>query len=521
MSDLAVNPHAEPLHALLDHAARQEPDKAAIVSDERTVTYRELAEESRRAAAWLHEAGVGRGDRVVLLLPNRIETVSALFAVSRLGAIFVILSTGMRPYQLRHVLADAEPALLLTGEDQELPEDIEQGVRVVPLGDYRQGVRAARAEPPVFPGITIDPVCLIYTSGSTSVPKGVVSTHANMRFAAAAIGQRLGIADTDVVGVFLPMSFDYGLYQVFLSMQALATLALGGPEHVGPGLLSKLSEWQVTGLPLVPSIATAISRLVRRTPEQDLPKLRFVTNTGARLGPQAIDELRTIFPAAEVFPMFGLTECKRVSILDPADYPSRPESVGPPLPDTECFIVGDDGRVLPPGEPGELVVRGPHVMAGYWRAPELTDRRFRPWGDGTERVLFSGDRCSMDADGYLYFHGRDDDIYKSRGYRVSALEVEGAAAGLDGVEDAALLPPADGGPARLVVTGELTPPQVLAGLRDRLEDYKVPDEVTHIATMPRNVNGKTDKQRLRESEPGEGRTGGPDRSAEIRQGVDR
>jgi acyl-CoA synthetase (AMP-forming)/AMP-acid ligase II len=510
----------EPLHTLLDHAARQAPDKAAIVSDERTVTYRELAEESRRSAAWLHQAGVGRGDRVVLLLPNRIETVSALFAVSRLGAIFVVLSTGMRPYQLRHVLADAEPALLLTGEDQELPENAE-GVRVVSLGDYRQGVRATRPEPPEFPGITVDPVCLIYTSGSTSVPKGVISTHANMRFAAAAIGRRLGITETDVVGVFLPMSFDYGLYQVFLSMQALATLALGGPEHVGPGLLGKLSEWQVTGLPLVPSIATAIGRLVRRAPDHELPKLRFITNTGARLGPETIDELREIFPGAGVFPMFGLTECKRVSILDPADYPSRPDSVGSPLPDTECFIVGDDGRVLPPGEPGELVVRGPHVMAGYWRAPELTDRRYRPWREGTERVLFSGDRCSMDADGYLYFHGRDDDIYKSRGYRVSALEVEGAAAGLEEVEEAALLTPVDGGPARLVVTGRLTPAEVLAALRDRLEDYKVPDEVTRIETMPRNVNGKTDKQRLRELEPDGDGAGEPDRPAETRQEVSR
>lgn len=494
-------PGGQTLHDLLDEAAVRAPARTAVISDEGTVTYGELAGQSRRAATWLHEAGVRRGDRVVVMLPNRVEVVTTLFATSRIGAAFVILSAGMRPYQLRHVLADAEPALLLTGDDQEIPADIGSRVRIVRLGEARRRIQASHDDPPGFPGISIDPVCLIYTSGSTSDPKGVISTHANVRFAAAAIGQRLGIEDTDVIGLFLPLSFDYGLYQVFLSMQAAATLALGDPGQVGPGLLTTMSRWRVTGLPLVPSIATAIGRLTRRGsrggPAADLPDLRFITNTGARLGPRAIDELRGIFPRARIFPMFGLTECKRVSILDPADQPGRPESVGRPLPGTECFIVGDGGRVLPPGEPGELVVRGPHVMAGYWRAPELTAKRFRPWGNGTERALFTGDRCSLDADGYLYFHGRDDDIYKSRGYRVSAIEVEGAAAGLDGVEDAALVPPADGQPARMFVTGRLEPAQVTAALRDRLEDYKVPDEVIRLGSLPRNVNGKTDKHRLR------------------------
>jgi acyl-coenzyme A synthetase/AMP-(fatty) acid ligase len=494
-----------PLHSLLDEAAGRVPDKPAIISDDGTVTYRELAASSRRAAAWLHQAvGVRRGDRVVILLGSRPETVSTLFAVSRIGAIFVILSSEMRPYQLSQVLADAEPALLLAGDDQDLPADIDPRTRVVRAGSYRQQTQVTQARPPEFPGITTDPVCLIYTSGSTSAPKGVVSTHANVRFAAAAIGQRLRIADTDVIGLFLPLSFDYGLYQVFLSVQALSTLALGSQAHVGPGLLGKLTEWRVTGLPLMPGIATAIGRLARRTPGREMPQLRFITNTGARLSPQAIEELRRVFPDVAVFPMFGLTECKRVSILDPADYPSRPESVGRPLPDTECFVVDEEGRVLPPGEIGQLIVRGPHVMAGYWRAPELTDRRFARWRGGTERVLFSGDFCSMDSDGYLYFHGRDDDIYKSRGYRVSALEVEGAAADIDGVEEAAVLPPADGEPARLIVTGDLQPAQVLGALRDRLGDYKVPEQAERVGTLPRNANGKTDKRRLRALISGEG-----------------
>jgi acyl-CoA synthetase (AMP-forming)/AMP-acid ligase II len=441
----------EPLHELLDTTAASVPGKTAVVSDERTVTYGELAEESRRVAAWLHARGVRRGDRVAMVLPNRVETVLTLDDYAR------------------------------------------------EVGAGTAGPDNRPAGPPPFPGITTDPVCLIYTSGSTAMPKGVVSTHRNVRFAASAIQSRIGVRPDDVVGVFLPLSFDYGLYQVFLAFQVGATLALGSDRHVGPGLLRKLREWKVTGLPLVPSIATTICRLLRRSPDQELPPLRFITNTGAKLGKRTVDELLASFPDCEPFLMFGLTECKRVSIMSPADYTRKPDSVGQPLPDTECLIVGDDGQVLPPGEPGELVVRGPHVMSGYWNAPELTAKRYRPWGNGLERALFTGDRCSIDEEGFLYFLGRDDDIYKSRGYRVSALEIEDAAAGVAGVDEAAVVPPEEEGRgAVLFAAGSASPDGVMATLRERLEDYKVPDQVLVLEELPLNTNGKVDKKRLRE-----------------------
>jgi acyl-CoA synthetase (AMP-forming)/AMP-acid ligase II len=299
-----------------------------------------------------------------------------------------------------------------------------------------------------------------------------------------------------VIGHFLPMSFDYGLYQLFLSLQAGATLALGTEEDAGYALLRKVREWGVTGLPLVPNLAASLVRLARRSPEPP-PPLRFVTNTGAHLPGTVIADIRATWPECSVFPMFGLTECKRVSILLPEEYERRPASVGRPLPDTECLVVDGEGTPLPPGREGELVVRGPHVMLGYWRAEELTAHRFRPWGPQRELALFTGDRCSLDADGFLYFHGRQDDVFKRRGFRVSALEVEAAAMTLDGVREAALVVGGESD-AVLAYAGDAAPEAVRDGLRDLLEDHKQPDRVAACADLPRNTNGKVDKRALAE-----------------------
>jgi acyl-CoA synthetase (AMP-forming)/AMP-acid ligase II len=355
---------------------------------------------------------------------------------------------------------------------------------------------AGEPNAPAFPGISNDPVCLIYTSGSTGKPKAVISNHRSMLFAAGAIQQRLAMQESDIVGNFLPLSFDVGLYQILLSFQIGATLALGRDTHVGPGLLRKLHEWNVTGLPAVPSLASTLIRLSKRTPNQ-LPRLRFITNTGALLPRAYITDLRGLYPDCQVFVMFGLTECKRVSILPPAEYERKPDSVGKPLPDTECLIIDPEGNVLPPGEPGELVVRGPNVMLGYWRAPELTAKRFRHWGPGLEVALFTGDSCSMDAEGYLYFHGRSDDIYKQGGYRVSAVEIEAAACDIDEVDQAVLLPPSDGADAALFVVTRLREEQIFDELRQRLEEYKLPPQILVIETMPLTPNGKFDKAHLR------------------------
>lgn len=484
------------VHSLLDRIAVESPERVAVKTVSDALTYGELREQSRRLASWFVAAGVKRGDRILVVLPNGPAVVALVMAASRIGALFCVISPDTKERHLRHILVDSEPAFVVAARGYADPALGRGSCPVAILERDWAHMLSAPMLDDDWCDISQDPACLIYTSGSTALPKAVISSHRNVLFAAAAIQERLQLLASDIIATLLPLSFDYGLYQTFLAFQVGATVALGGAAEVGPRLLSAIRDWRASVLPIVPSLGISLARLAKRS-GADLPHLRMITNTGAQLSAATVADLQTLFPRARIFLMFGLTECKRTSILDPADYCRKPGSVGRPLPDTECLILGEDGNGLPPGEVGELVVRGPHVMAGYWRAPELTAMRFRRWGPGIEHALFTGDRCHIDVDGYLYFHGRQDDIYKQSGFRVSAIEVEAVASILDGVEHAAVLPPKDGEPAVLVVTGPVTQTQVVTGLRAQLEDHKVPPRILVTQRMPLLANGKIDKNELR------------------------
>lgn len=476
------------LHDVLDAAPAGQP---AIRHAEGTLTYGELRDRSLGLASWLAGRGVGRGDRIVVQAANHPQSAALLYATSRLGAIFTHLHPAAQPYQLRHVLADCEPAQVIAGEEcldaarrsaasdvcclQELPDD--------------PGASWCEASQPARPS---DPACLIYTSGSTAMPKAVVAPHAQMIFAARAIQERLRYREHDAVFCALPLSFDYGLYQLLLCALAGAELVLAGAGEAGPALLATLSREHITVAPLVPSMAGTLARLLERSGPSG-PVLRLITSTGAPMPRSTLRRLRAYLPGLRIQLMFGLTECKRVSIMEPDGDLARPESCGRPLDGTDAYAVDAAGQRLPPGETGELVVSGPHVMAGYWRASTLTARRFPADGHGT-RILRTGDLCSLDRDGYLYFGGRLDETYKSRGLRVSAAEVEAAALDVPGVTAAALLPPSATQPAAvLAVTGDVVPSRVLKELTTRLEDFKVPAACHVLTTMPLTAHGKTDK----------------------------
>jgi len=490
------------LHDVLDAAA---PGQPAVRHGGVTWTYGELRDRSLGLASWLASLGVGWGDRVVVQAANHPQSAALLYATSRLGAAFTHLHPSAQPYQLRHVLADCDPALVIA--DQECLATVRASAAGCVYGldelpaDPISG--AALAGAPARPS---DPACLIYTSGSTAMPKAVVAPHAQMLFAARAIQERLRYRQDDAVFCALPLSFDYGLYQILLCGLAQAELVLSGAGDAGPALLATLVRERISVAPLVPAMAGTLARLLDRPRgEQPQPgsRLRLVTTTGASMPAATLRRLRAGLPGLRAQVMFGLTECKRVSIMEPDGDLARPGSCGRPLDRTDAWAVDAGGRRLPPGETGELVVSGPHVMAGYWRAPALTESRFAVGPDGT-RHLRTGDMCSFDSDGYLYFAGRIDETYKSRGLRVSAAEVEAAALDVPGVTAAAVVPPSDGWPAALLaVTGDVAPPCVLKELATRLEDFKVPAACHVLTTMPLTTHGKTDKKavaaRLREA----------------------
>ena len=481
------------LFDLIDDAAARDPRAAALTAGQTTLSYADLAAASRRAATWLAGAGVQRRDRVVVLTPDHLLPVPVLIGCARLGAVVVLLHEDVSAPTARHVLADTEPVLLVTDRPDAAAAAAERGIAVATGPAARDGIATATPADPPRP-LCVDPVCLIYTSGSTGLPNAVVSTHAQVAFAARAIQSQLGYRADDVVFSPLPLSFDYGLYQVFLAALGGSHLHLGSAQDAGIGLLRRLRAVRATVLPAVPSLAAILARLLERYGGR--LDLRLLTNTGADMPAGTVARLRRLLPDLTVQLMFGLTECKRVSIMPPDGDLVRPGACGRPLPGTEVTVVDDDGSVLPPGEIGEIVVRGPHVMAGYWRRPELTARRFHRTDDlGVE--LRSGDYGYLDGDGYLYFVGRRDDIYKSRGFRVSATEVEAAALRVPGVVAAAVLPPtADRPEPMLFAVTDLDRTTFRERLREQLEHYKIPHHCELVDALPLTRNGKTDKKAL-------------------------
>ncbi|MFJ8603644.1 class I adenylate-forming enzyme family protein [Streptomyces shenzhenensis] len=493
---------AEPtlLHDLLHATAERLPGRPAVSADGQTLRHAELAAASRRAAAQLVRLGVRPGERIVISAPSSVLLAALVYASSQAGAVFSLLHEQVGGPQFEHILDDCEPALVISDRPQQRAAAERRGVRVAGCADFAahafddSGPLPAGPAPEGPPRLAVDPVCLIYTSGTTALPKAVVSTHGQVLFAARAIQQVLGYRAEDIVHSPLPLSFDYGLYQLFLGGLSGALVRLGQPSETGPGLPALLRDSGATVLPAVPSVAGALARLLRRSGTV-LPHLRLLTNTGAAMPKETLDALRAACPRLRVQLMYGLTECKRATVM-PADGDLvRPGSSGLPLPGTEVFVVDDAGRRLPHGAVGEITVRGPHVMAGYWRRPALTAERYVR-EEGLFPQLRTGDYGRLDEEGYLYVSGRRDDLYKAGGFRVGAAEVEAAARRVPGVQSAAVLPPHEERPALLFVTGDVEGRQVLEGMREQIEEFKIPPRCLVLAELPLTGNGKVDRKAL-------------------------
>ncbi len=232
-----------------------------------------------------------------------------------------------------------------------------------------------------------------------------------------------------------------------------------------------------------------------------LPNLRYLTNTAAALPVAHIQRLRALFPGARLYSMYGVTECKRCTWLPPAELDRRPGSVGIPIPGTEAWIVDDSGERVPAGTVGQLVVRGAHVMQGYWEDPEATRRALRPGLYPWENVLYTGDLFRADEEGFLYFVGRMDDIIKTRGEKVSPKEVENVLYELPGVREAAVIgvpDPVLGNAIRAILAtdGTLTEREVIRHCAARLEEFMVPASVEFRGELPKSDNGKIARREL-------------------------
>ncbi|MBI4583015.1 MAG: AMP-binding protein [Planctomycetes bacterium] len=510
------------LEEFLEASARNRPDQTALICGDRRWSYAEIEGQCNRLAHALLAKGVARGDRVAVYLENSFEAVAAIFAILKAGAVFLVINPTTKAEKLSYILNNCRAAALIT-HDQKLasvqgifqetphlkllvaagregPAPVGNAVPTVSLeGILREF--ADRVEAPPKRCIDIDLAALVYTSGSTGNPKGVMLTHLNMVSAATSITTYLENTDADIILNVLPLSFDYGLYQVLMAFKFGGTVVLERSFTYPHAVVEKLIKEKVTGLPVVPTILAILLQM--DLSKNDFPSLRYITNTGAALPVPFIRRLRGLFPKVKIYSMYGLTECKRVSYLPPDQIDLRPTSVGKGMPNEEIYIVDEQGRRVGPGAVGELVVRGSNVMKGYWELPQETEKMLKPDPLPGEKVLYTGDLFRMDEEGWFYFVGRKDDIIKTRGEKVSPKEVENILYGLEGVAEAAVIGIPDdilGQAVKAVVTlkpgAGLTPKDVQRYCSQHLEDFMVPKVVEIRDLLPKTSTGKIAKKEL-------------------------
>ena len=492
------------LHTLFELTARRLPDKTALVAGERRATYRELDRLSASLAAWLQARGVRRGDRVACFLENGIDMVVALYAALRCGAVVMPINPLVRSEKLACLLNDSRASALVS--EPSLRNSFEPALAASP-GVHTCFVAGEDTPPPEGsprdPGtIDVDLAAIIYTSGSTGEPKGVMLTHLNMVSAANSVIAYLGLTQHDVIGCALPLAFNYGLYQVLMASQLGATVVLERSFAFPVKVLQAMAREGVTVLPGVPTLfaqCLALKDLASLAP----PTLRLLTSAGAALPEPHIRRLREALPQARLYSMYGLTECKRVSYLPPEQLDIRPTSVGRGMPNEELWLVDDQGRRLPNGSTGELVVRGSHVMRGYWGKPVETAERLKPGPLPGEMVLYSGDIFRTDDEGWLYFVARKDDVIKSRGEKVSPREVESVLHEMEGIREAAVIGVDDELLGQAVKAYVVLQPGFHHSARDvirhctsRLESFMAPKHVAFVDVLPTTDTGKVKKSVL-------------------------
>jgi amino acid adenylation domain-containing protein len=488
------------VESFLLESARRFPGKTALVAGPARLSYQELAARAAAFAAQLHKHGVARGDRVVIFLHNSPEAVIAVFGTLLAGGVFSVVNPGTKAHKLAYILNHCTAKALVT--EPRLAEVANAARERAPAVASTLVTPFAfeKAEAPAHPGIDLDLAMIVYTSGSTGFPKGVMMTHANIVAAATSITTYLESRADDVVLSVLPLAFDYGLYQALMCAKVGATLVLEKSFTYPAVVLEKLKSERVTGFPLVPTLAAMLLQMKHLGPGM-FPELRYLTNTAAALPCAHIERLRELFPQAKLYSMYGLTECKRCTYLPPEQLAVRPESVGIAIPGTAAYVVDEQGRRVAPGVVGELVIRGAHVMKGYWADEEATARVLKPGPYPWEKVLHTGDLFRSDAEGYLYFVSRKDDIIKTRGEKVSPKEIENVLYELAGIREAAVIGVPDpilGQAVKAIVAADegLTERDVIRHCAARLEDFMVPTAVEFRGQLPKSENGKIARKEL-------------------------
>ena len=438
----------QPIH-MLHKTAEKYPDKAAIVLRNICITYADLVHSVESYASFLKALSIGKNERIFICLGNEYETILSFLAAWSLQACPCILPAKQETRTFKKIVENSCPRLIVCTK-KNLKQILDLGYFTQPfvsnlhdvLGSDKEILlvyETLQSSKHIFvPWPNFDPYLLVYTSGSTGIPKGVTMGYPQILAACQAITAYLGLTAQDRILNFLPLSFDYGLYQLILSIFCGATLFLE-ESFINPALILRhIDEFQVTVLPVVPLAVHLLSDFKKRI-SVSLNSIRLVTNTGDTLTRQHIKLIKGMLPEAVLFSMYGLTECKRCTYVPPKNLERKPGSVGIGMPNLSVFVLYPDGTPCRSGEVGEIAIKSLTLMKGYWGDYERTNKRIKQHPK-LDRLLLTGDFGYLDQEGYLYLMGRQDHVVKRHGNKVFVLEIERKINSLNYVLEAVIIP---------------------------------------------------------------------------------
>jgi acyl-CoA synthetase (AMP-forming)/AMP-acid ligase II len=503
-------------------SARDNPAKIAVIVKEHEYSYEQLINHAENFARYLIKSGIKKGDRIAIYMDNSWQSIVSIYGITLSGGVFLVINPQTKADKLKYILNDCEAKILISTSalKNELSRSLEgtkylQEVIITgeinlikefshcKLTSFEDSIQSDFQDV-IFPNIIPnDLAALIYTSGSTGFPKGVMMTHQAMVFTSWSLIEYLRLSENDRIMLILPLAFDYGLYQLLLSITIGGTLIVEQSFIFTASIYKNIRKYKPTVFPGVPTI---YAMMITANKENGLSFdcIEKVTNTAALLPAEFIPDLKKIFPNALIFKMYGLTECKRVCYLEPELIDEKPGSVGKAIPGTEVSLLSADGKPVAAGEPGILHVRGPHVMLGYLNKKELSEEMLKEGKLPGEKILCSNDWFKMDEDGFLYFQGRNDDIIKTRGEKVSPVEIENIIYKMTGIKEVAVLGIPDmimGESILVYITlhekAEITEKEIQRECMMHLEPFMIPQKVIFLSEMPKSTNGKIDKKELK------------------------
>ncbi len=426
-----------------------------------------------------------KNDRVIIISENRTEIFLIQAAVSYLGGVSSTVDDNLKDESYNYIFKDLKPKFLFIDKNLFKKKKFKfintkkiffQDIKLKKKLQKKKVIRNQK-----------DSVIIIYTSGTTGNPKGIMCSHQNIIFSIYSIQSSLKYKPEDRIAVFLPLSFDYGMYQVFMGLACGSKIFLAKINEISFNYLNFIKKNAITILPLVSSHLRILLAQINNS-KINL-KIRLITNTGSELRNDLVKIFLNIFKKVKVYSMYGLTECKRVSILDASQYLQKYNSVGKPIKGTKCWIIDKKNKKInKPGIKGELVVQGPHVAMGYLNDNYLTKKKFK-----FPNKLHTGDICSIDKNGYLYFFGRKDDIFKYKDYRLSKKEIEKNINEIDQIKDTFVYVDENFKNYAIYIVTKLKLNAAIKKIKDKLEYYKFTENIIKLHEIKRDYRGKIQK----------------------------